>query len=131
MLYVDTSAAIKLLLAEDESDALAAFLQGAENALVTSRVGVLELRRVARRGGASADRAEALAATLTVIELDALVEELAVKLDPDLRALDAIHLASALATGDALRKFVCYDTRLARAATREGLPVVSPGRPQV
>lgn len=128
MFYVDTSAAIKLLLAEEESDALAEFLRGADGALMTSRIGVVELRRVARRGGANLDRADALAASLAVIELDDTVEQLAVKLDPDLRALDALHLASALAAGDALRGFVCYDARLASAATREGLAVVAPGR---
>lgn len=129
LLYVDTSAVVKLLLAEEESDALAEFLRSADGALVTSRIGVVELRRVARRGGANPDRADALAASLAVIELDQTVEQIAVKLDPDLRALDALHLASALATGDALRGFVSYDARLASAATREGLAVVAPGRP--
>ena len=129
MLYVDTSAAVKLLLAEDESEALAEFLREEDGPLLTSRVGVIELRRVARRGGANPDRAQALAASLAVIELDATVERLAVGLDPDLRTLDALHLATALAAGDGLRGFVCYDARLARAATREGLSVLAPGSP--
>ena len=127
MLYIDTSAAVKLLLAEEESDALTDFLRDTGSPLVTSRVGVIELRRVARRGGASPDRADALAASFTVIELDEIVEGLAVGLDPELRALDALHLASALAVGDALRGFVCYDVRLAAAATGGGLSVFAPG----
>lgn len=126
MLYVDTSAAVKLLLAEDESAALANFLGSAEGRVVTSRIGVIELRRVARRGGASPDRADALAASLAVIELDATVERLAIGLDPDLRALDALHIASAMAAGDALSGFVCYDARLGSAAVREGLTVIAP-----
>jgi predicted nucleic acid-binding protein len=125
-LYVDTSAAVKLLLAEDESAALANFLGSAEGRVVTSRIGVIELRRVARRGGASPDRADALAASLAVIELDATVERLAIGLDPDLRALDALHIASAMAAGDALSGFVCYDARLGSAAVREGLTVIAP-----
>lgn len=129
MLYVDTSAVVKLLLAEDESEALGDFLRAADTPLVTSRIGIVELRRVGRRGGANPDRADALAASLSVIELDATIERLAVVLDPDLRSLDALHLASALAVGDALSGFVCYDGRLNAAASREGLPVVAPGSP--
>lgn len=126
MLYVDTSASVKLLLAEEESHALLAFLRSEDLPLLTSRVGVVELRRVGRRGGASADRADALAATFAVIELDATVERLAVGLDPKLRSLDAVHLVSAAAVGDALTGFVCYDARLSEAAARIGLPVVAP-----
>ena len=120
---------MKLLLAEDESEALAGFLREEDGPLLTSRVGVIELRRVALCGGANPDRAHALAASFAVIELDATVERLAVGLDPDLRTLDALHLATALAVGDGLRGFVCYDARLARAATREGLTVLAPGGP--
>ena len=126
MLYVDTSASVKLLLVEEESDALEEFLRSADVPLLTSRVGVVELRRVGRRGGASADRADAVAATFTTIELDAAAEGLAVGLDSGLRTLDAVHLASALAMGDELGGFVCYDARLTEAATRIGLPVVAP-----
>jgi uncharacterized protein len=127
VLYIDTSAAVNLLLEEAESAALAELIAGEPEPLVTCRVGIVELRRVARRGGASADRADALAASLAVIELDATVERIAVGLDPELRALDAIHLASALAAGDVIDGFVCYDVRLAGAASRESLTILAPG----
>jgi predicted nucleic acid-binding protein len=127
VLYLDSSATLKMVREEAGSSELAAFLEGADDALVTSRVGVVELRRVARRGGASADRADALASALGIVELDDLVEGIAVSLAPELRALDAIHLASALALGEALRGFVCYDERLATAAGRERLRVIAPG----
>ena len=45
---------------------------------------------------------------------------------PDLRSLDAIHLASAEQFGSDLGGFVTYDERLASAATSRGLPVVRP-----
>ena len=128
MLYLDSSATLKLVREEAESLDLADFLEAADEALMTSRVGIVELRRVARRGGASSDRADALAGTLEIIELDATIEGIAVRLAPDLRALDAIHLASALAVrGERLHAFVCYDHRLGAAAAREGLPIVAPG----
>jgi predicted nucleic acid-binding protein len=44
------------------------------------------------------------------------------------RALDAIHLATALAIDDDELEFITYDDRLADAARAEGLTVVQPGR---
>ena len=74
MLYLDTSATAKLLLEETESKALGDFLRSAETPLVTSRVGIVELRRVGRRSGAGPDRADALAASLVVVALDETIE---------------------------------------------------------
>lgn len=129
MLYVDTSAAVKLLLAEAESKPLREYLRSSDTLLLTSRVGIIELRRVGRRSGAGADRADAVAATLAVVEVDETVERIAVELDPDLRALDAIHLATAFVAAETVGGFVCYDERLAAAAREAGLSVVAPGSP--
>ncbi len=126
MLYVDTSATAKLLLEESESAALGEFLRSAETPLVTSRVGIIELRRIGRRSGADANRADALAATLVVVELDEVIERAALSIDPTLRTLDAIHLATALAAADSIAGFVCYDARLAAAAESLGLTIVTP-----
>ena len=55
------------------------------------------------------------------------IAEAAAVLPPvNLRSLDAIHLAFALALGDELDAFVTYDARLADAARANGLPVVAP-----
>lgn len=117
---------MKLIRVEAESAALAAFIQAEIGPFATSRVGVVELRRVARRGDASVERADVLARSLEVIEVDKAVEEVAVGIAPELRALDAIHLASALISKERLRRFVCYDRGLAAAATAAGLPVLAP-----
>ncbi len=126
MLYLDTSATAKLLIEEPESKALGDFLRSARTPLVTSRVGVVELRRVGRRIDAGADRADALAASLVVVEVDETIERHAIAIDPGLRSLDAIHLATALAAGDSIDGFVCYDGRLSAAATALGLTVLAP-----
>ena len=125
MLYLDTSATAKLLQEEAESRALGLYLRSADAPLVTSRVGIVELRRVGRRVGA-ADRADALAATLVVVELDEIVEREALGVDTRLRTSDAIHLATAILMGDELTAFVCYDARLATAAAASRLSVVAP-----
>jgi uncharacterized protein len=126
VLYVDTSSAVKLLLDETESTALREYLRSSDTLLVASRIGIIELRRVGRRSGAGADRADAVAATLAVVEVDETIERIAVGLDPGLRVLDAIHLATALAAGESLDGFVCYDARLAAAARDVGVSVVAP-----
>lgn len=125
MLYLDTSAAAKLLQDEPESAALNAFLRSAEVPLVTSRIGIVELRRVGRRVGV-ADRADAVAATLVAVELDELVERRALEVDSGLKTADAIHLATAALVGETLQGFVCYDARLASAAETLGLTVLAP-----
>ena len=126
MLYLDTSATAKLLIEEAESKALGDYLRSAGTPLVTSRVGIVELRRAGRRIDAGADRADALAASLVVVELDETIERRAITIDPGLRSLDAIHLATALAAADSIDGFVCYDVRLATAATALGLTVLAP-----
>jgi len=126
VLYLDTSATAKLLIEEAESKALGDYLRSAGTPLVTSRVGIVELRRAGRRIDAGADRADALAASLVVVELDETIERRAITIDPGLRSLDAIHLATALAAADSIDGFVCYDVRLATAATALGLTVLAP-----
>jgi predicted nucleic acid-binding protein len=53
--------------------------------------------------------------------------DLAAKVAPQIRSLDAVHLATALSIGVDL-DFVTYDDRQAVAAREAGLRVVQPGR---
>lgn len=46
---------------------------------------------------------------------------------PELRSLDAIHLATALSVRERLDGVVAYDVRLVEAARAHGLPVLTPG----
>jgi predicted nucleic acid-binding protein len=45
---------------------------------------------------------------------------------PELRSLDAIHLATAALFGDTLSRIVTYDERMADAARGLGMNVVAP-----
>lgn len=130
MLYLDTSALLKMIRREPESDALADWLD--------ERIGVpwvgsvlveVELTRALRRAAPDlVGRAPAIVGRVARYEIDAAVRAAAAAFaDPLLRSLDAIHLATATAVfGPGLTAFVTYDERLAGAAQAEGLTVASP-----
>lgn len=48
-------------------------------------------------------------------------------LPPELRSLDALHLATALELAGELEGIVTYDHRMVRGAKAAGVPIVSPG----
>ena len=126
--YLDTSALVKLVVAEPETAALRAWLSDANRDPVASDVARTELLRAVRR--AAPDRVLQARAVLDSITLTAvptpLFEE-AGRLDPTaLRSLDAIHLAAALDLGDDLDSMVTYDDRLAEAARSNGIAVTAP-----
>lgn len=129
VLYLDSSAIVKLVVGESESDALRAFVDGAQ--LVTSEIALTEVPRAAhlRTGAAEAlDLADAVLRRFDMIELDEELQRTAARLPPrELRTLDAIHLVSALSIEQRLHALVAYDRRLAQAAQEAGLPVEMPG----
>lgn len=129
--YLDTSAIVKLVVREAESDALFEALERWPDR-VSSAVAAVEVHRALRRAGASGAvraRAETVLAALVLVRVDDPVLQRAAALgDPALRSLDALHLATALSLGDDPETFVSYDARLARAARRQRLTVSHPGR---
>lgn len=126
--YLDTSALVKLVVAEAETDALRTWLAEAESELVASDLVRTELMRAVRR--VVPDRAlvarDVLDAVTLVEVTSALFTEAGRLGPPDLRSLDAIHLAVALDLGDDLEGLVTYDERLAAAAMANGVAVVDP-----
>lgn len=124
-LYLDASAITKLLVAEAASDALRTAVH--ESTLVSSRVAVVEVAKAVARVAPGASVEEAMDAFVFVELGEDLAREASITGTPLLRALDAIHVASARLLGDELDAFVTYDARQAQAATAEGLRVISPG----
>lgn len=121
--YLDSSALVKLVRPEPETEALRRFLE-TRRPLVISELAVTEVRRAARRIGV--DPAEALAFCEVVVLRSADLER-AAELDPPvLRTPDAIHLAAGLALAEDLDVFVAYDERLLAAAAANGLATASP-----
>lgn len=124
--YFDSSAIVKLSHTEPHSIALVDYLASGEVEASTSVIAEVEVLRALRRAGAAADQA---VMGFYLVALDAEVREEAARLgSPQVRALDAIHLATALTIGDDDLEFVTYDDRQAVAARELGLTVVQPGR---
>ena len=126
--YLDTSAAVKLLMAELESPALREWLRGRPVQASAALLRV-ELIRVVRRAGLPRllPDARRLLAGVHLIRLDDALLDQAAGLDPtELRSLDSVHLAAAVSLGDDLAAVVSYDDRLLAAAASLGLPTATP-----
>ena len=118
---------MKLLVREPETTALRAAVR--ETPLSTSAVARVEVTRAVGIANAShelAVRTRAFLASLSIVAVTEDVLETAASLvSADVRALDAIHLASALEIG--ADTMLVYDRRLAHAARAAGLAVLAPG----
>lgn len=117
VVYLDSSAIVKLVVREKETDALRAYLRDAE--LVSSEIADVEVPRAAylRTGRSeSVSRAESLLRGLSLVPLDDELRRSAARVRPAaLRSLDAVHLLSCLRIAGQLDAVVCYDRRLAIA----------------
>ncbi len=132
VVYVDTSALLKRVIVEAESPAVRRVLRdhhAAETLLTSSSLAWVEVWRSLRRAVVPDVFATAHAALAGIAEfpLDEAVLRRARRVGPDeLRSLDAIHLASAIAVG--AESMLTYDDRLASAAQSAGLAVAAPTR---
>jgi len=110
---------------EPETRALHDLVRGRQ--LASSRVAVVEVVKAVARSNPQADP-QAVFALLSFVELDADLARIAGSTGgAELRALDAIHVASALRLGSEVDAFVTYDSRQAAAARAAGLRVDAPG----
>lgn len=130
MIYLDSSALLKLLFEELESDPLQVWLSSRGSAAkVSSELARVEVLRASRR--IAPDTVPAALTLLSQLDLvplsGAVVEQAAYLGEASLRSLDALHLASAITLGTDLSAFVAYDHRLSAAASDLGLEVLQPG----
>lgn len=134
LFYVDSSALVKVVHDEPESEALRRFFVEAD--LVSCELVLTEVPRAVRRAVAAdpempVDRLLARAAevldALALLPLDRVLLVAAGALaEPALRTLDAVHVAAAVDLSP-LDAFVSYDERQAAAARLAGLRTVRPG----
>jgi len=126
LVYLDSSAFVKLVVAEPETQALLAALAGVIR-LTASEILEVEALRATRRGGGALEVAQAQLEGVRLLPLTTEVRAQASELEPpSLRSLDAIHLATALSLGSRLEAFYTYDARMSLAARDAGLDVQAP-----
>jgi hypothetical protein len=129
VIYLESSALVKLALTEPESAALARWLaERAGQPLVSSTMHRAEVARAVWRAEPGAlPRSYRVMKRIARVALTTDVLDDSATLAPqELTPAQAIHLASALAVRKDLTAFVSYDTELLAAAAGAGLPVASP-----
>ena len=130
MIYLDTSALVKLLVAEQESAALASWLGQHPGMWLTSTITEVELPLAAGRYKLAPDAADHLLERMSLVEMAAEIRRSAASYGSlGLRALDAIHVASAhsIQSETLTVPVVTYDHRMAAACRALDLDVISPG----
>jgi predicted nucleic acid-binding protein len=127
-IYLDSSALVKLVVAERESEALAEYLDAQRMHRVScALVRVEVVRAVSAQGEPAMRRARQLVDRTALVGLDEILLDAAAMLrGPMLRSLDAIHIAAAQVLGESLTSVVTYDRRMATAAREHGLTVAAP-----
>jgi predicted nucleic acid-binding protein len=129
LIYLDSSALVKLAVTEPESDSLFRWLSDRPNQVrVSSSIIRVEVPRAVWRADPAAvpESYQLILRMREVLLSDAVLTKAATARPATLSSLDAIHLASALAIRNDLDAFVAYDQRLLAAARNAGLPVASP-----
>lgn len=130
MIYLDSSALLKLLVEEPESALLERWVsQHATTPMISSELARLEVVRAVRRLDSELiGPAQLLVAQVDLRPVTSAVLSGAAEVGrANLGSLDAIHLVSALSLGSDLVAVLAYDRRLVSAAKTLGLPVQQPG----
>ena len=125
--YLDSSAIVKLAVAEPESAALRRYLRR-RRPLVTSGLARIEVARALLPLGLSAvgRGLDALGRLELIRVSDRILADAGTLLPAELRSLDAIHLATMRQMGASLSRVVTYDDRMSTAAAGLGFRVLAP-----
>lgn len=127
LVYLDTSAFMKLVAEEAESAALRRYLRRGHVRTSGMLLQTEALRAAARLSPDHLAAARQLLRGLALIQMDRPLYALAATLaPPTLRSLDALHVAAALTLGQDLVGFIAYDMGMERAAHAHGLPLARP-----
>lgn len=127
VIYLDSSAIVKLVVSEAESEALRRYLRRRAIRVSSALARVEVVRAVRLKGDDARVRARNVLDRIQLLAIDETLLDAAADLDHGvLRSLDAIHLASAQAFGVSLEALVTYDSRMIQAAEVVGLPWSAP-----
>lgn len=124
--YLDTSAFLKLVVAEKESPAMQEWLVR-NHPMWSSQLLRSEALRAGARLGIDEESVEHALGTVSLILPATSTFWTAGKLaPPTFRTLDSLHLATALELGDELDGIVTYDARMTDAARALSIRTVAP-----
>ncbi|MFJ5695795.1 type II toxin-antitoxin system VapC family toxin [Arthrobacter sp. NPDC093125] len=129
IIYVDTSAALKLVVEESESAAAAEYFSTAtraSNSLVASMLLYTELHCAGKRRGLPSELINTVLSGINLVDLSRSDLMYAAAMPGKLRSADAIHLSAAIRLQ--VDVLVAYDIELLTAATDAGLSALSPGK---
>jgi predicted nucleic acid-binding protein len=126
-IYIDSSAIVKLAVAEPESASLRRYLRR-RGPLVVSALARTEVgRALLPIGPVAVRRGIDVLARLDLIRVsDRILADAATLMPAHLRSLDAIHLATIRQLGASITRVVTYDERMGKAVGAVGLTVVAP-----
>lgn len=128
MIYLDASALVTMVVQRRHATALRDFLNQHGTELTgTSVVGMVETVRACDQVGTYPNLLAKLVHEHKQIDLTKAVRDLAATMPGPVRALDALHIATAEQFGSELEALVTYDKRMAEVARQRGLPVEMPG----
>lgn len=115
--YVDSSALVKLVVEEPESAALRRQLRRRAPLVASALVRTEVVRAVLPQGDGAVARAQVVLSLLDLIRVnDQILRAAGTLLPPEIRSLDAIHLATVVLLRRDVGTLVTYDERMAAAA---------------
>ncbi len=125
--YLDSSAIVKLAVSEPESRALRTYLRRRKPHVSSALARTEVARALLPAGEAAVRRGHDVLARIQLVRItDRVLAAAGTLAPPELRSLDAIHLATAQQLGGDLARVVTYDDRMAAAARHLGWTVAQP-----
>ena len=125
--YLDSSAIVKLAVRDPESLALRRYLRRRQPIVSSALARTEVVRALLPAGHEAVTRGRNVLQRLDLVRVnDRILIAAGTLRPPDLRSLDAIHLATVQALGDDVTALVTYDDRMVAAAKQLGCKIVQP-----
>lgn len=125
--YVDSSALVKLVIEEPESAALRRALRRRPSLVASALVRTEVARAVLPHSDGAVARAQVVLALVDLIRVnDQILREAGALLPPEVRSLDAIHLATVVHLRQDVSTLITYDARMTAAARALKLRTAAP-----
>src|SRR6266705_108517 len=125
-IYLDSSAIVKLAVAEKESPALRRYLRRRAPVVVSALARTEVARALLPLGPAAVQRGHEVLNRVELIRVsDRMLLDAGTLLPAQLRSLDAIHIATMRQLGGSLLRLVTYASRMAAAVSAMGMTAVA------